>query len=252
MSAAAISKKPRTKAKPKAAPPAVRLRSLDALRGFDMFWIIGGDEIASQIGKLSKNEHVQAVTVQVSDHMPWAGFRFYDMIFPLFLFMIGTAIPFSIGKRLEQGESREKIVWKVIRRTLVLILLGLLYNGLLNFAGWDHIRFFGVLQRQAIGYCAASLLFLFTKPRTQIILVVAILLGYWALMAWAPVPGVPRGTYTEWGNFANYVDRLILQPHQMYEKYGDPEGPVSMIPAVATGLLGVFAGRWLKSANTAE
>lgn len=232
-------------------PVPVRLRSLDALRGFDMFWIIGGDAIIAEIGKLSGNGAMLAVSEEFSRHMPWAGVRFYDLIFPLFLFMIGTAIPFSLGRRLELGEDRRSIVRKVVRRTLLLIAFGLLYNGLISFQGWDHIRFFGVLQRLALGYFMAALLFLFTKPKTQLWVLAGVLLGYWALMAWIPVPGAPKG-YSEWSNVANYLDRLILQPHQMYEKYGDPEGPLSTVPAIGTALLGVFAGRWLKSTRTPE
>jgi len=229
-----------------------RLRSLDALRGFDMFWIIGGDAIAAEIGKLAKNDQVTGVVAQFSDHVKWEGFRYYDMIFPLFLFIIGTAIPFSLGKRLEIGDSKREIILKVIRRTLVLTLLGLLYSGLLRFEGWDHLRLFGVLQRQAFGYCVASILFVTTTPRVQAIIFGSILFVYWALMYWIPVPGVPHGTYTEWGNVANYIDRQIMFPHQMYEKYGDPEGPFSDISAICTALLGLFAGQWLKTNRSGQ
>jgi predicted acyltransferase len=179
--------------------------------------------------------------------MPWVGFRYYDMIFPLFLFIIGTTLPFSLGQRIEEGVAPKALIPKVLKRAAILFAFGLVYNGLFRFNGWDHIRFFGVLQRQAFGYCVAAILVLTTKPKTQIGIFVGILLFYWALMAWAPVPGYGHGNYSEWGNFANYVDRLFLQRHQMYEVYGDPEGPVSMIPAIATALLGVFAGRWLRS-----
>ena len=226
--------------------PRSRVHSIDALRGFDMFWIIGGDGIADAIGKLSKNHLVGAVTAQVSDHVQWVGFRYYDMIFPLFLFIIGATLPFSIGRRLEQGTPRRELILKVLSRAAILFALGLVYNGILDFHGWDHVRFFGVLQRQAFGYCAAGLLYVTTKQKTQFIIFGAILVLYWALLALAPVPG-HLGHYTEWGNFPNYVDRLLMSRGQMYEKYGDPEGPVSMIPAICTALLGLFAGRWLKT-----
>lgn len=212
-----------------------------------MFWIIGGDYLASSLASLSKNEGVHAVAAQVSDHVEWVGFRFYDMIFPLFLFIIGVALPFSVGRRIEAGEDRGRVVRKVLARSAVLFFLGLIYNGLLQFEGWDHLRLFGVLQRLAVGYFAASLFVVYTKPKTQAMTVVGILLGYWALMALAPVPGFHPGTYTPEGNFANYIDRFILLPGQMYTPYGDPEGPISDIPAIATALLGVLTGYWLRS-----
>lgn len=217
-----------------------------------MFWIVGGDALFGAIAALSASPAVKAVCAQVTDHVEWEGFRFYDMIFPLFLFIIGVALPFSIGRRLEAGESRRSVFAKVLRRTTILFAIGLVYNGILHFDGWDHIRFFGVLQRQAIGYGAAATLLIYTKPKTQAIVGVSILFVYWAILALIPVPGHSLGSMDQWGNVPNYVDRLILAPHQMYEKYGDPEGPVSMIPAVSTALLGVFAGYWLRSARPPE
>jgi predicted acyltransferase len=227
--------------------PHPRIRSLDALRGFDMFWIIGGDDLIREIGKLCHSDAATAVAVQFSGHVEWVGFRYYDMIFPLFLFLIGAVLPFSIGRRLELGDSKKAVTLKVLKRGAILIVLGLIYNGLLQFNGWDHIRFFGVLQRQSFGYMMAALLMIYTSRRTQLIVFVAILLAYWGIMVAIPVPGYGHGNFTEWGNAANYIDRLIFAPGQMYEKYGDPEGPLSMIPAVSTALLGLFAGYWLKS-----
>jgi predicted acyltransferase len=225
-----------------------RLVSLDVLRGFDMFWIIGGDDIARSIKNLSStNVGVQRVCEQFSEHVSWVGFHFYDMIFPLFLFIIGATLPFSLGRRLEEGQSKKSLVGKILWRVAILFGLGLINNGILHADGWEHVRIFGVLQRQALGYGAAAILFLSLKPRQLVAVAIAILLGYWALMSSFPVPGYGRGDYSEWGNLANYVDRLILWPGQMYEVYGDPEGLLSMIPAVATALLGLFAGLWLKS-----
>ena len=221
--------------------------SIDALRGFDMFWIVGGDAIAASIGLTFHNPVLDATMAQFCGHVDWVGFRFYDMIFPLFLFIIGATMPFSLGKRMEQGADRNLLIRKLLGRTAILFAFGLLYNGVLDFKGWDHLRIFGVLQRQAIGYAIGGLLFLTTSRRTQLILFFAILFGYWALMALVHLPGAHGGIYSEWGNFANAADRLILKPGQLYEKYGDPEGPVSMIPAISTALLGIFAGSWLKS-----
>jgi predicted acyltransferase len=233
-------------------PVRPRLRSLDALRGFDMYWIIGGDAFLDELSKLTHNDAIRGVCMQFIDHMPWAGFRYYDMIFPLFLFIIGTTLPFSVGCRLEEGESRKSLVRKILIRAAILWAFGMIYNGALTAPSWDHVRIVGVLQRQGFGYACAGLIYLYCKPKAQIWIGIGILLGYWALMAFGPVPGVPHGTYTEWGNFANYIDRQIFAPHQMYEKYGDPEGPVSMIPAIATALIGLLAGQWLRSSRPEE
>ncbi len=224
--------------------------SIDALRGFDMFWIIGGDAIAGNLGLMFHIPLLEATMAQLSNHVEWAGFRFYDMIFPLFLFIIGATLPFSLGKHMEQGVPKGELIKKSMSRTAILFFFGLLYNGALDLKGWDHLRIFGVLQRQALGYGIAAILFLTTSRRTQVILFFSILIGYWALMALVHVPGAHGGIYSEWGNMANAVDRLILRPGQMYEKYGDPEGPVSLIPAISTALLGIFAGTWLKSSRT--
>jgi predicted acyltransferase len=212
-----------------------------------MFWIIGGDEIAGAIKNRWPNPVVTQLCQQFSEHVSWVGFRYYDMIFPLFLFIIGATLPFSLGRRLEEGAPRGELVRKVLMRSAILFLLGMVYNGLLHAESWEHVRIFGVLQRQALGYGAAALLMLYVRPRNLIFVAVGILLFYWAIMALIPVPGYGRGDYSEWGNVANYVDRLVLRNGQMYEVYGDPEGLLSTIPAVTTALLGLFAGLWLKS-----
>ncbi len=212
-----------------------------------MFWILGGDYLISSLAKVWKSEGFNAVAAQFSEHVQWEGFRYYDMIFPLFLFIIGVVVPFSVGRRVEAGDSRRDVVKKVLIRSAALFGLGLIYNGLLHFDGIYHLRVFGVLQRLAVGYLAASLFVIYTKPRVIVMSIVGILLGYWALMALAPVPGFPHGTMTPEGNFANYVDRLMLARHQIYETYGDPEGLISDLPAIATALLGVLTGYWLKS-----
>ena len=208
-----------------------------------MFWIVGGDAIAAETAKLVRNPSFDAVAVQFHEHVEWAGFRFYDLIFPLFLFTIGATIPFALGRRLEEGDRRAAAL-KVLRRTAALLLLGLVYNGLLRFEGWEDLRLFGVLQRLALGYGAAALLFLFTKVRTQAVVLVALLLGTWAIYAFGPM--------TEWGNVANVFDRRVMLPGQFYEKYGDPEGPLSTIPAVGTALIGLLAGAWLRGERSEE
>ena len=153
----------------------------------------------------------------------------------------------SIAKRMELGDTKKQIAWKIIKRTLVMIALGYIYYGVLDLKGWEHQRMFGVLQRLAMGYGAAGLILLYTNIRGQIIAAGSILVGYYLMMKFIPVPGYGAGHYNQWDNLANYIDRIMLLPGQMHEKYGDPEGLFSTIPAVATALMGVLAGQWLRT-----
>ena len=225
-----------------------RLLSLDALRGFNMFWIIGGEDLVSSLLEKSKNPVVKQVNENLTSHAKWVGFHFYDMIFPLFLFIAGVALPYSIAKQLERGKTHRQITLSILQRTLTLFVCGLIYNGLLKFNGIDHLRIMGVLQRQALGYGAAALIYLYApRTRQQIAIAAGLLLGYWAAMVLIHVPGADAGSMTEMGNAANYIDRVLFKPGQLYRSYGDPEGPFSTIPAVATAILGVLAGKWLRS-----
>jgi predicted acyltransferase len=233
--------------KSSAPSPIGRLESIDALRGFDMFWIIGGDVALKAWAHWAGWPPPDLVETQL-EHVPWEGFRFYDLIFPLFLFLVGVVIPFSHGRMQERGTSRAAMHWRILRRTLLLFALGLLTNRILQF-DWENLRVAGVLQRIAICYGIAALIVLHTSRRGQVIIVAAILLGYWALLALVPAPGSTAGDYSIEGNLAGYVDRHYLPGKIMkeYYGYGDNEGLLSTIPAVATTLLGVLAGHWLRS-----
>jgi predicted acyltransferase len=230
-------------------PPSQRLLSLDALRGFNMFWIIGGAELFAEIAKRIDNRYVTAVTDNLSKHVKWEGIHWHDMIFPLFLFIIGVTLPFSLGRRMEQGTPRAELIKRVLKRTALMLLLGLVYSGLFDLKGFEHQRIMGVLQRLALGYCFAAIIYLNTRVRGQIIALVSCLVGYWLAMRFIPVPGFNRGDFSEYGNFANYIDRVLFAPGQLYEKYGDPEGIFSTIPAIGTALMGVLAGQWLRSSR---
>ena len=226
--------------------PKDRVLSIDALRGFDMFWIIGGASFLEAIGARWPSKLMDEVVAQFCSHVEWAGFRFHDCIFPLFLFIIGATLPYSIGRRMEAGDSKASLVRKIITRFAWLTFFGLLINGLTKLEPWSDLRLFGVLQRQAFGYLGAALIYLYTKPKAQAIVTIAILVGYAAVLRFVPVPGHPLGSFDEAGNVANYFDRLMLQPGQLYKEYGDPEGPLSNIPSVATALLGLLAGTYIK------
>lgn len=229
-----------------AVAPAERLMSLDALRGFDMTWIVGADALGHALGKLDAGPLVRGIATQL-DHVPWEGFRFYDLIFPLFVFMIGVAITFSVGKLVEK-EGRGAAVGRILRRTLLLYVLGLIYYGGIS-EGVERIRLLGVLQRLALCYGFAALAFVYWKPKGMVALTGALLVGYWAALTFIPVPGFGAGDYAEGRNLTNWIDREFL-PLRKWDGTHDPEGLFSTVPAFASCLLGVFAGLWLQDKNS--
>lgn len=179
-------------------------------------------------------------------HVEWEGFHFYDLIFPLFVFIVGLVLPFSLTRRLEAGANRRELYRHAFRRLLLLFLMGLLANGLLDL-NFHDLRLLGVLQRIAIAYFFATLLVMNLDVRGQAVATAAILLGYWALMAWISVPGFGRGNYSMQGNLAAFLDqRFLPRPFCCYD-YGDNEGIISNIPAIATCMLGAMAGHWLRT-----
>jgi predicted acyltransferase len=227
-----------------------RLVSLDALRGFDMFWIIGARAIADGLNQL-KLPGVSLITRQLT-HSAWNGFTFYDFIFPLFVFITGISLVLSLQKRLERGEDRGSILRHVITRTVTLFVLGIVYNGWIDHQSLlSSIRIMGVLQRTALCYLFGSLMVIYSKPRTQAVTVVAILVSYWAIMRFVPVPGFGAGVWTQQGNLARYIDSLLL-PGRLYFGDWDPEGLLSTVPALATCLLGVLTGHWLRAGSTPD
>lgn len=214
-----------------------RLLSLDALRGFDMFWIIGGGPFVSAFRSFGEGPITQTLADQM-EHVAWEGFRFYDLIFPLFVFISGVSLVFSITRQAANS-GRWVISRKIIIRAIILFILGVLANGGVA-RGIDEIRWMGVLQRIAIAYMGAGLLFVWLKPRALVAVCSAILLGYWGLLAWVPVPEVGAGVYAEGQNLTNYVDRMYLAGRK-YDGDHDPEGLLSSLPAIASCLLGTFA-----------
>jgi predicted acyltransferase len=225
-----------------------RLMSLDALRGFDMFWIIGGGAIFEALAKFT-NWPLLNLWAKQLQHMHWEGFSFEDLIFPMFLFIAGVSIPFSINKRLQLGHSRAQIYKHAFTRLILLIVLGfLLANGGIQSFDFSNYRYTHVLMRIGIGCFFATIIFLNTKIRGQIIWAAGLLLGYWAMLKLIPVPGYGAGVMTPEGNFAGYVDRLLL-PGKFFQWYFpgilDPEGLLGHISGVAMGLLGVLTGQFL-------
>jgi len=225
-----------------------RIASIDALRGFDMFWIAGGEQIIHAMYKVWPGPVTGALDTQF-EHVPWAGFHFYDLIFPLFLFVVGAVLPFSLTRRMEEGADRKQLYRHLVQRLLLLFLFGLIYNGLLDFH-IQHIRIPGVLQRIAICYFLAALVVMNTGIRGQAIVAGSILIVYWLIMKLVPVPGFGANVITPEGNLAGYLDRLIIPFRFCCYTFGDNEGLLSTLPAVSTTLLGVLAGHWLRSKHS--
>jgi predicted acyltransferase len=275
-------------------PARQRLMSVDALRGFDMFWIIGADSLVYALHRMSQTRATSLLADQL-DHAEWAGFHFYDLIFPLFVFLVGVSLVFSLTKAVEQA-GRTEALKRVFRRSVLLFALGIFYSGGLT-NPWPDIRLMGVLNRIALAYFFAGLLFCCFKPRALVAICVSILVGYWALMSFVPIRDIQltksnleqlaarsgdgktaalfrdkrepsavkdspawaaaermfyatahrvTGKFDEGLNLANHVDFRYL-PARKYDTFFDPEGYLSTIPAVATCLLGVFAGLLLRS-----
>ncbi len=222
-----------------------RLLSLDTLRGFDMLWIAGGEYLMVTLAALTGWPFLQWAAGQM-DHVEWEGFRFYDMIFPLFLFIAGVSMPFSILKRQKRGESMKSIYLHLVKRLILLVLLGLIYNGILRL-DFEKQRYSSVLARIGIAWFLAAVIVLNTSVRGQVMWFIGILLGYFAIMKLIPVPGFGAGVLTPEGNLAAFIDQKLLPGRLCCYTFGDNEGLLSHIPAICTALLGTFAGHLLIS-----
>jgi predicted acyltransferase len=235
--------KPGSTAAP-AALPAQRIMSVDALRGFDMFWIMGGGPLVTEFFKLFSNP-LPVWLGRHFDHVEWEGFVGWDLIMPLFLFIVGVAMPFSIGKRLERGDSRSSIYRKVIYRVVVLWVLGMIAQG--NLLAFDLTKlhlYSNTLQSIAAGYLISSIALVELPVRWQAALAGALLVVFWALMAFVPVPGYGAGVFTPDGNLAMWIDEALLGRF----RDGTPYTWIfSSLGFGATVLMGVLAGHLLRA-----
>ena len=212
-----------------------RLIFLDAFRGLTVAGMI-----------LVNNPGSWAHIYWPLEHAEWNGWTPTDLIFPFFLFIVGVAIPLAFGKRIERGDSRRALFLKVLYRSAVIFLLGEFLAGFPYFH-LSTIRIPGVLQRIAVCYFFASIIFLTTRPRTQAIIAVALLVIYWLLMTHVAAPGYYAGDLSKEGSLASYIDRAVFGPHIW--KQGviyDPEGLLSTMGALATTLFGVLTGNYLR------
>ena len=230
-------------------PATSRLASIDALRGFTIFWILGGDALAWALKEMSTGQQGlwRSITGFVSDqlqHVSWEGFTFYDFIFPLLIFVTGVSIVLSLSRLIER-KGRAVAHLRVLRRSLLLFALGVIYYGGAG-NNWPDVRLLGVLQRIALCYLFASLVFLNLRMRGVALALIALLVGYWALMTFVPVPDTGTPSLTEEVNLARWIDANYLPGRKWYGEW-DPEGLLSTLPAIGTCLLGVLVGFLLQS-----
>ncbi len=226
-----------------------RVASVDALRGFDMFWIIGGEAVFKSLDRIFHSPATGFITTQL-DHVEWTGFRFYDLIMPLFLFIVGVAMPFSFRRRLEKSPSKSALWPHIIRRVIILWILGIAVQGNLLDYDWNRLKFYSnTLQAIASGYLISTVLILYLKVSWQVVGTVLLMLIYWILLALVPVPGFGAGIITPDGNFAIWFDKLVFGAHQDGTTYS---WIVSSLNFGATTMLGVFSGYLLQSGMKAN
>ncbi len=219
-----------------------RLVSLDAFRGATMAGMI-----------LVNNPGTWSAIYPQLEHSAWNGWTFTDWIFPFFLWIVGVAITFSFVHRQERGDTKRILLLQITKRSLIIFGLGLFLAGFPYF-NLSTIRIMGVLPRIAICYFAASILVLCTKSiRVQVCWLAGLLVSYWLMMKFIPVPGISVGVLEKGKNFSAYIDSLLLSGHMWSQtKTWDPEGIVSTLPAIATTIFGVLTGRYLLSQHSKE
>lgn len=229
---------------------AKRLESLDALRGFDMFLIIGGTHFIASFINAMQWESLSWLTAQFR-HVPWHGLTFEDVIFPLFLFMVGVSMVYSVASSRRKGLSNKQIIGKAFRRMILLSILGIIYKNRPLHFDWDQIRYVSVLGRIGVTGFLATLILLNTTWRGRLYWLAGILVFYWAVMLFIPVPGYGAGDLSQEGNLATYINSYIV-PGRLVDGIYDENGYFQHIPATGLVLMGSLAatllrGEWLES-----
>ncbi len=225
-----------------------RIVSIDALRGFDMFWIIGGATVIQSLAAAWNLPALNWLSAQM-EHVEWEGFNFIDLIFPLFLFLIGAAIPFSLGKRIARGDSFRQIYRHVILRVVILVVLGMMVNGsLLSYHLAEFELTYSVLQMLALGYLVAAILYLHFGLAWQIVATLTMLIGYWALLAFVPGPGHQVGVVAPGCNVGDWVTNWIVGEWRGYQV----GWIVGVLGHASTAMLGVLTGHLLRSGMTGK
>lgn len=225
-------------------PNSDRLLSVDALRGFDMFLIVGGADIIRALDITLHSPTTVAINQQL-DHVAWQGFQFWDIVMPLFMLLAGVSIPFAFGKRLGRSPSRLALWPHITKRVLLLWVLGMLVQGnLLSYDPEQIVIYNNTLQAIAAGYLIAVILALYLPVRLQIVATVLLGAGYWWVMETLEVPGVGAGQYLPDANAALYIDQLVLG--QWIEEGSEYTWVLSSLNFGVTVMLGVFAGYLLR------
>lgn len=218
-----------------------RLLSLDVLRGFDMFWITGGRGLVLFIANITGAGWL----VDQMDHASWAGLHMYDLIFPLFMFLSGVAIPYAIISKLDRGVPKIDLLKKAFKRMVILVVLGIVYNGAFENSFADA-RFASVLGQIGIAYFFSSLIFLYSKSlKARILWIIGIMVSISVIQLFIPVPGVGAGVLTPEGCINGYLDRMFL-PGKLYHEIYDNEGLLCIVSAISITMLGTFAGNFLR------
>ena len=221
-----------------------RLYSLDALRGFDMLFIMGFSGFVIALCALSDSAFAGWLAQQMR-HVEWNGLAHHDTIFPLFLFVAGVSFPFSLAAQRAKGLSQWQIHRKILIRAVTLIALGVVYNGFFKL-DFENLRIASVLGRIGIAWALAALLYIHCGVKGRVAVAAAILLGYWGLsMIVAPDAVAGADSLSKEGCLVGYIDRLMLPGRLIYGTF-DPEGLLSTLPAVVTAMLGNFAGEWVR------
>ena len=218
-----------------------RLDSLDALRGFDMFFITGGSALLAALGTLITGNAHSWIAVQMT-HASWTEpLRIYDFIFPLFLFIAGVTFPFSTEKRLARGDGKRAVTLNILRRTLTLVVIGLLFEQVQKL-DWPHFRVWSVIGRIGIAWGVAALLTLHCRFRTCVAITAALLLGWWLFLRLVPAPDAvgPDALADRMNCFATWFDTHYLTTAHRHE------GGLATIAMVPTAFFGIWSGMWLK------
>lgn len=220
-----------------------RMQSIDILRGFDMFWISGGDHLFHALATATGWAWLVMVGHQLK-HTKWEGFTFYDLIMPLFLFITGITLPLSVGRRLARGQTRLEVFKRLLTRAVLLLILGHLdKNGAISL-DISNLRFTSVLGRIGVAGLAAGVILMYFRTRAQIAWVIGLLVAYWALMTFIPAPGETTPSFAQGVNIVDYLDQKVM-PGKLRSGNHDAIGWFSTPPAIATVLMGALAGSWL-------